>query len=449
MPFDQQFIWGASTSSYQIEGAADADGKGRSIWDVFCEKPGAIKEGQTGAVACDHYNRFEEDVALMQQIGLQGYRFSLAWPRIIPNGHDGVLNEKGLDFYDRLIDTLLAAKIEPFITLYHWDMPQEVFARGGWLNPDCAVWFEHYAQAVADRFADRVKNWITFNEPQCAISLGHEVGKHAPGIRLSFAQVLQAGHHLLLAHGRAAAALRAVRPDARIGFAPVGTLCYPPDESAENIAAARKATFDDVNRGCWAPAWFSDPVFFGRYPEEHLEKFGRDAPVFTDEEMKLICQPLDLCAVNFYEGHPVAADGNGWKALSHPPGYARSAFGWPITPSAIYWLCTFYYERYQKPIVITENGISCTDWVDDQGRVDDPNRINYLQRHLRQLRRAADDGIPVRGYYHWSLMDNFEWAEGYQQRFGLIHVDYQTQKRTLKQSAHWYRDVIKTNGERL
>lgn len=447
MPFKDDFVWGAATASYQIEG--DAAGRGRSIWDMHCEREGAIKDGSSGAVACDHVNRVAEDVGLMKQIGLKGYRFSIAWPRVIPNGHDGTVSEKGLDFYDRLVDALLAAGVEPCTTLYHWDLPEEIYKRDGWLNPQTPLWFEKYAQTVAERLGDRVKKWLTLNEPQCAVSLGHEIGRHAPGLKLPFMQVLQIGHHMLLAHGRAAAALRAAVPDARIGFAPVGTVCYPADETPKNIEAARKATFDDVNRGCWAPAWFSDPVFFGRYPEAHLEQFGADAPAFTDEEMKLIHQPLDFCGINFYEGQPVAADGDGWKTLQHPPGHPRSAFGWPITPTAFYWVCKFYHERYQRPVVITENGIACTDWIDCDDEVKDPNRVDYLRLHLRQLRRAADDGVPVDGYYHWSLMDNFEWAEGHTKRFGLIHVDYSTQKRTLKQSAIRYKQMIKTNGDNL
>ncbi len=447
MPFKKDFIWGAASSSYQIEGGAYDDGKKASIWDVFSAQPGRIKDGSSGETACDHYHRYAEDVALMRQIGLKAYRFSLSWPRIIPNGHDSVVNEKGLAFYDRLIDSLLENGIEPYVTLYHWDMPHEAHLRGGWLNPEFPRWFERYAETVAARFGDRVKNWITINEPQCSISLGLEVGNHAPGLKLPMSEVLLAGHHLLLAHGRAVRALRAyakLKPS--ISFAPVGTVCYPVEETAENIQAARMATFDDWNRGTWAPAWFSDPIFFGRYPEGALKRFGKDAPAFTDEEMRLISQPLDVCSINFYQGYPVSASAAGWKAEPHPAGYARTAFGWPVTPTAFYWLVKFYHERYQKPVLITENGLSNTDWIDCDGQVKDTTRIDYLRRHLKQLERAADDGIPVNGYFHWSLTDNFEWAEGYLQRFGLIHIDYRTQKRTLKQSAHWYKEVIASNG---
>ena len=452
MSFKKDFVWGAATASYQIEGASTEDGKGLSIWDTFCQRPGAIKNGDTGALACDHYHRFEEDVELMRQIGLKGYRFSLSWPRIIPNGHDGVVNEKGLEFYDRLIDCLLKNGIEPYITLFHWDMPQEAFARGGWLNPDSARWFEKYAAVVAARFGDRVRNWITINEPQCPIHLGHETGTHAPGLQLPMAQVLQAGHHMLLAHGRAVIALREHAPlKPRVGFAPVGSVAYPINETPENINAARTATFGDWAMNSWAPAWFSDPVYLGHYPENGLQHFGKDAPVYTEEEMHIISQPLDMCAINFYQGSPVAAtdSADGWAPVKFPVGHPRTRFDWPITPKAFYYLAKFYHERYQLPIVITENGCSNTDWVDHDGEVKDFARVDFLHNYLGELKRAASEGIPIDGYFQWSLLDNFEWAEGYDQRFGLIHVDYQTLKRTLKQSAHWYKSTIATNGAEL
>jgi beta-glucosidase len=261
---------------------------------------------------------------------------------------------------------------------------------------------------------------------------------------------LQSGHNLLLAHGRAVATLRSnsVLPTS-IGIAPVGAVCYPATETPENNAAARIATFDDWDLGCWAPAWFSDPVFFGHYPAGALEKFGHAAPVFTDAEMKIIQQPIDVCALNFYNGRPVVATKTGWESVPHPLGHPRTAFDWPVTPAAFYWLIKFYYERYQKPIVITENGLSSIDWIDCDGEIKDTSRIDYLRRHLQQLHRAVDEKLPVNGYYHWSLLDNFEWAEGYRHRFGLIYVDYKTQRRTLKQSAHWYRKVIASNGDEL
>jgi beta-glucosidase len=410
MPFKKDFIWGAATASYQIEGAADVDGKGRSIWDVLCERPAAIRDGENGVEACDHYHRYAGDVDIMRQIGLKAYRFSLSWPRIIPNAHDGAVNEKGLAFYDRLIDLLLAKGIEPYVTLYHWDMPQEAQLRGGWLNPEFPRWFERYTEVVADRFSDRVRNWITFNEPQCAISLGLELGNHAPGLKLSMSEILLAGHHMLLAHGRAVATLRTrAKTVPSISFAPVGGVCYPVEETAENIEAARAATFEDWTRGCWAPAWFCDPVFFGHYPEGALKRFGKDAPAFTDEEMRIIKQPLDVCSVNFYQGYPArkADTPPGWELTKHPAGYARTAFGWPVTPDAAYWLTRFYYERYQKPVLITENGMSSLDWVDCDGEVKDYARIDFTRRYLRSLRRAADEGIPLEGYFHWSLLDNF------------------------------------------
>jgi beta-glucosidase len=452
MPFKKDFVWGAATAAYQIEGASLEDGRKESIWDVFCKQPTAVRDGSSGAVACDHYHRYPEDVDIMKQIGLKAYRFSIAWPRIVPNGHDGVINEKGLAFYDRLIDLLLAKGIEPYVTLYHWDMPLGLQLRGGWLNPEFPRWFERYTEAVVDRFSDRVSNWITFNEPQCAISLGLELGTHAPGLKLPRVDVLLASHHMLLAHGRATATLRArAKITPSISFAPVGGIYYPAEETVENIQAARTATFEGWERGCWAPTWFCDPIFFGHYPEEALKLFGKDAPVFTDEEMRMIAQPPDVCSLNFYKGFPVRAakTASGWEPVKHPEGHPCTAFGWPVTPEASYWLSRFYYERYQKPILITENGMSSIDWVDCDGEVKDYARIDFLRRYLKSLRRAADEGIPINGYFQWTLLDNFEWAEGYTQRFGMVHVDNQTQKRTLKQSAYWYRDIIASNGETL
>jgi len=349
-----------------------------------------------------------------------------------------------------IVDLLLENGIEPYVTLYHWDMPQEVFIRGGWLNPESARWFEDYARIAAKRFGDRVRNWITINEPQCAIILGLEDGTHAPGLQLPRAQVLQAGHHLLLAHGLAVGALRehaALKPS--IGIAPVGTVYYPVDETPENIAAARAATFGNwEDKESWIASWFSDPVYLGHYPESAREWLGNDFPVVSEEEMRIISQPLDMCAINFYQGYPIQAANtpSGWETLKHPDGHPHTSFGWPVTPSAFYWLVKFYHERYQLPILITENGLSNTDWADCDGVVMDAPRIDFLRRYLGQLKRAANDGIPINGYFHWSLMDNFVWAEGYHPRFGLTHVDYQTQKRTLKQSAHFYKEIIDSNG---
>lgn len=450
--FPQGFTWGAAAASYQIEGARDEDGKGRSVWDMFCERPGAVFEGHTGEVACDHYHRYPEDVRLMKELGLQAYRLSLSWPRILPEGV-GSLNEKGLAFYDRLIDELLGAGVEPWITLFHWDYPLALFHRGGWLNRDSASWFADYAALVAERFSDRVTNYFTQNEPQCYLGIGHQRGIHAPGLDLPLSELLLAGHHSFLGHGLAVQAMRArAKRPLRLGYAPVGMPKLPATDSPEDVELARHATFTIYEKNAWNNAWWMDPVYLGAYPAQGLELFGKDAPKFTDEDMKTIAQPLDFFGVNIYQGSTVRRSEKepfGFEIVGKSPGTPLTAFNWPVTPDALYYGPKFYHERYKLPIVIAENGLSCRDWVSLDGGVHDPSRIDFVQRYLRSLRRASGDGVPMLGYFHWSILDNFEWAEGYKERFGLIHVDYQTQKRTPKDSFYWYRSVIQSNGDSL
>ena len=460
--FPPDFLWGAATASYQIEGAAHADGKGLSIWDTYSHKPGAVWRGHSGDVACDHYHRFGADVEAMRSMGLKAYRFSTAWSRILPNG-TGAVNQQGLDFYDRLVDALLAAKIDPFCTLYHWDLPEALQARGGWQARESADWFAEYAEVVAKKLGDRVKNWMTLNEPQIFITLGLQAGKHAPGFTLPIKDVLQAGHHALLAHGRAVKVLREHCPNANIGFAPQTPISFPATESDADINAARAFNFSIagyghvVNQLLHLPvqnplnnAWWLDAVFLGRYPEEGLAVYGENAPEVMPGDMELISQPVDFCGVNIYFGFKIAADNNGAPTvIPSSPAAPLTAYDWPVTPEALYWGPKFFYERYKKPIYITENGLSLRDWVALDGKVHDPQRIDFATRYLRALGRASAEGIPVKGYFHWSLMDNFEWGDGYKQRFGLIYVDYDTQKRTLKDSAYWYSAVIKSNGANL
>ena len=451
MSFSEGFVWGAAAASYQIEGATAEDGKGLSVWDMMCRKEGAIFEGQRGDVACDHYHRYREDVAIMREIGLGGYRMSLSWPRIIPAGI-GSINEKGIEFYDKLIDELLANGVKPFVTLFHWDFPYELYCRGGWLNPQSSDWFAEYAGVVADRLSDRVENWMTLNEPQCFIGSGHLSGNHAPGDRLGFAQVLQAGHNAMLAHGKAVGVLRAqCKKKPNIGFAPVGVVRVPDrEDSASDIEAARQGMFSIEEKGCWNNTWWTDPVFLGQYPQDGLKLFGSSVPEFTDSEMKIISEPVDFFGSNIYNGRETRMSAAG-KPEDAPraPGYRRTAFNWAVTPQSLYWGPKFFYERYKKPIMITENGLANTDWVSLDGKVHDPQRIDFLNRYLLQLRRAVDDGTDIRGYFQWSLTDNFEWAEGCRIRCGLAFVDYETQKRVLKDSAYWYRNVIRTNGKSL
>ena len=450
MSFGENFVWGAASASYQVEGAAFEDGKGLSVWDMMCRKEGAIYQGQDGFVACNHYHQYKEDVALMKELGLKGYRMSLSWPRILPNG-TGKVNEKGLGFYDKLIDELLENGITPFVTLFHWDYPYELFKKGGWLNPESSEWFREYAEVVVDRLSDRVADWMTLNEPQCFIA-GHHAGIHAPGLKLGFKEVLLAGHNALLSHGKAVRVLRQkakLKPN--IGYAPVGVVKVPdnPDSKAD-IAAARKAMFSIDTKGSWNNTWWWDPVFFGSYPEDGLRLFGDDAPDYSQEDMDIISEPVDFAGANIYNGRETYADENGNpQEAKRVDGFPFTAFNWPVVPQSLYWGTKFLYERYGKPIVITENGMANVDWVSLDGKVHDPQRIDFLNRYLLCLSKAIDEGVDVRGYFQWSLTDNFEWAEGYSKRLGLIFVDYPTQKRIIKDSGYWYKDVIANNGNNL
>lgn len=450
MPFRSDFVWGAGTSAYQVEGAAREQGRGDSVWDEFCRTPGKVHQGHTGDVACDHVHRYEEDVALMRRIGLRAYRFSVSWPRVMPEG-TGRVNEAGLGFYDRLVDALLAAGIDPWVTLFHWDYPLTLLHRGGWLNRDSAAWMADYAAVVVDRLSDRVTKWITINEPQIFIGIGHRDGANAPGLRLPPRDWLLAGHHALLAHGRAAQVIRArAKKLPTVGWAPIGRVRIPATPAPADVEAARLATGSVLAPDQWNNTWFGDPVVLGRYPEDGLRLFGADAPTPAPGDLETIRQPLDFYGINVYDAEVYRAGAGGRPELvPHPPGHPRTAFNWPIVPDALYWGARFLHERYKLPIVVTENGLSNTDWVDLDGKVRDPQRIDYTRRYLLGLRRAASEGVDVRGYFHWSLLDNFEWAEGYNQRFGLVHVDFATQARTLKESAGWYRGVIESNGAAL
>ena len=453
MPFPKTFTWGAAAAAYQIEGAWDADGRAPSVWDVFSHQPGKTFESHNGDVACDHYHRWREDVAAMREIGLQGYRLSLAWPRIQPLG-TGRINAKGLAFYDRLIDALLAARVTPWVTLFHWDLPQALQQRGGFLNRDIVEWFGDYAAIVADRLGDRVKHWMTINEPPVVIGLGYHEGMFAPGLKLPFSECLLASHHLLMAHGRAVQALRAgCAGKVKISIAQTSRERIPATETERDIAAARRDYFGCTNRVMWNLSWWMDAIAFGRYPEEAVKAFGADMPEASSADMKLISQKVDFLAYNCYTGWPVRADANG-NAERAPNGWgignARATLAWlDIAPQAAYWAARFQTERYKLPLVFSENGYCNTDFVHLDGKVHDPQRIDFLARYLGAIRRAVEEGVPVEGYFYWSILDNFEWIEGYKDRFGLVHVDYQTQKRTLKDSAYWYREVIGTNGANL
>jgi beta-glucosidase len=447
-PFPATFVWGAATAAYQVEGAVREDGRGESVWDMFCRKPGAVWNAQTGAVACDQYHRYPEDVALMKRIGLTAYRMSISWSRVMPDG-TGATNPKGLEFYDRLVDELLKAGITPWVTLFHWDLPLALYRRGGWLNRDIADWFGEYAALLAGRLSDRVTHWMTLNEPQVFVGLGHQEGTHAPGDKLAFSEVLLAGHNTLRAHGKSVLALRArAKGECRIGYAPVGMPAIPATE--DDVAAAREAMFTVRVKDCWNNTWWMDPVFLGHYPQDGLELFGRDVPEIRAGDLETIRQPLDFFGANIYHGAQVRRGANGsYEKVPLPEGFPITGFDWPVTPEALRWGPRLFFERYGKPIVITENGLSCRDWISRDGRVHDPQRIDFTARYLTELARAIEDKVPVLGYFHWSILDNFEWAEGFKQRFGLVHVDYTTQKRTLKDSALWYSEVIASRGRTL
>jgi beta-glucosidase len=442
--------WGAATSAYQIEGGHAVDGKGPSIWDQYCEGEGNIENGDRGEVTCDHYHRWEEDVTLMREIGLERYRLSISWPRVLPEG-TGRVNEEGLGFYDRLIDGLLGAGIEPLVTLFHWDYPQLLEDRGGWSNQDSVNWYADYVRTVADRLGDRVTDWITFNEPQVFMHEGHFTGTHAPGSNLSQKELLQACHNVLLGHGHGCRVIREVsKVHPRIGWAPAGRTWLPASDKPEDIEAARSLTLGVHEPGVFSDAWWSDPVVLGKYPDEGLAYYGDAVPEFTVDEMKQICQPLDFYCINLYFGvQRVKAGPDGPEKVPWAPGRTRTLMDWPITPEVLYWSPKWLFERYKLPMVISECGVSCLDYVSPDGRVRDPMRKEFLHNYLSELKRAIDEGVDVRAFFHWSLMDNFEWSQGFRQRFGLIHVDYETGKRTLKESAYWYSDLIASRGAML
>lgn len=443
---ENEFIWGAATASYQIEGAVYEDKKGLSTWDVFCLEKERIFEGHTGELACDHYHRMREDVKLMSELGINAYRFSVSWARILPDGI-GEVNEKGIQFYTDLIEELLKYNITPYMTLFHWDYPYELHRKGGWLNPESSDWFAEYASVIAKYFGNKVKCFFTFNEPQVFIGCGYQAGIHAPGIKYAMRELLLMSHNVMVAHGKAVVQLRKEILGCKVGYAPTcGQAFYPAIDEEKHIEAARKA-YDYINADSFlfTTEYWNEPMLHGKYPEEWTEVFGKDMPIPTDDELKIINQPLDFLGMNIYQGKAVISDGKaGFRESIPEVGHPKTGIGWTITPECIYWAPKFLYEKYHLPMMITENGLSCHDSVSLDGKVHDPNRIDYLQRHLMELKRAIEEGVKVEGYFVWSFMDNFEWANGYNDRFGLVYVDYKTQKRLKKDSFEWYRNTIQT-----
>lgn len=445
MKFPKDFTWGAAASSYQIEGAAYRHGGGKSIWDMMGRHQGKIHHGQTGKFACDHYNRYKQDIGLMSELGVHAYRLSISWPRVLPDG-TGKVNHRGLDFYSDLIDTLLENNITPWVTLFHWDYPYSLYCRGGWLNRESADWFADYTALIVDKLSDRVSHWLTLNEPQCFIGLGHQAGVHAPGLQMGFAEVLLAGHHALLAHGKAVQVIRArARTEPIIGAALVGKASIPESDQPQDIVAARKSMFSIRENSVFNNSWFSDPMILGHYPQDGVIFFNSFMPEINAGDLETIHQPLDFYGANIYWGHYFRASDEGRYEEVTSNELPVTAMDWPITPEALYWGPKFLYERYQLPIVVTENGMANSDTVRN-GKIHDQQRIDFLNKHISEFGRAITDGVPALGYFLWSIMDNFEWAEGYSKRFGIIYVDYQTQKRILKDSAYWYKQVIAANG---
>ncbi len=439
--FPVGFTWGAATAAYQIEGAWDEDGKGESIWDRFSHTPGKIETGENGDIACDHYHRWPEDVALMKEIGLNAYRFSIAWSRVLPNGR-GDVNQPGLDFYNRLVDALLEAKIEPFATLYHWDLPQQLQEAGGWPTRTITDAFCEYADLVSRSMGDRVKHWITINEPHVSALVGYLEGQHAPG-HTDLHEALAASHHLLLAHGQVIPIIRNNSHDAQVGIA----LDFRPQTPASISAADRAAAWYEggvINR------WFLDPISGRGYPEDLQRTYGDEMMFIQTRDMEMIASPIDFLGLNYYfrniaRSNLINETENAPRTVV--PNNEFTEMGWEVYPEGMIEMLRQIHFGYGFPAYyITENGAAVLDRVDPDGQVDDPLRVSYIRLHLKKVWEAIRIGIPVRGYFVWSLLDNFEWAYGTSKRFGLVHVNFQTQQRTLKTSAKWYRQVIRENA---
>ena len=442
--FPESFIWGTAYASYQVEGAWNEDGKGLNIWDDFCHAGGHVLNNDTGDVACDSYHRYLEDVELIKELGVKVHRFSLSWSRIIPDGKRAV-NEKGLAFYDRFVDALLEAGVEPWITLYHWDLPSALQVEGGWVNRSTVDAFVRYAEIVGRHFDGRVRCYMPINEPQCITTLGYGNGEHAPGLKLSREEVAQVMHHLTVAYSGAVRALRAASSiPLTIGTVTCGRLCYPNVETEKAEQAAYEASFR-LSDGCLHDWCFTHNVFLDRlfFPKqwkdapEFLRRYWESVPETDWDDM----EKPDFIGLNVYNG--TMTDANGAMAPL-PTGYPHTAIGWPVSPEVMYYGPRHLYKRYGLPVIITENGLSCNDWIYLDGQVHDADRIDFLTRYLQQLHRCLESGVPIRGYLHWSLMDNFEWAMGYKDRFGLVYVDYPSGRRIPKDSAKWYAGVIRT-----
>lgn len=440
--FPEQFLWGAATAAYQVEGAYNEDGKGENIWDRFSHIPGKTWNGDTGDVACDHYHRYEEDIKLLKELGIDTYRFSISWARIFPEGK-GKPNEKGMEFYKKLVSKLTENGIKPAVTLYHWDLPQKLQDVGGWANRETVDCFEQYARYVFEELGEAVPVWITHNEPWVVSFVGNWEGRHAPGIT-DFSTALLVSHHLLLSHGKTVKAYREMGFKGEIGITLNMNPVYPASSRTEDIEAAK--LFNEYHN-----KWFADPILKGKYPEDLLKVYEGKVtiPDTTQEDLDIIHQPIDFLGINNYFSSVVKFDSSKWpiQASSVDTGKDKTEMGWEINPEGIHDLLVYLHKEYNGiKILITENGAAFNDMVNREGKVEDDDRLDYLYRHLQQVHRAISEGVNVAGYYVWSLMDNFEWARGYSKRFGIIYVDYKTQKRIWKKSALWYKEVVKNNG---
>jgi len=450
--FPPDFLWGAGTSAYQIEGATHEDGRGLSVWDRFVAIPGTTYRGETGEIAADHYHRMEEDVAIMAELNLSAYRFSLSWPRIVPQG-TGAVNERGLDFYDRLVDALLAHGISPVATLYHWDLPVALQDKGGWLNRDTAYAFADYAEIVARRLGDRVDWWLTQNEPWCSAYLGYADGIHAPGVRdKSLAVVV--GHHVLLGHGLSVPRLRKhISPQAQVGIAIDFYPVYAADDRPETLLAIKRA---DTFRN----RWFLDPIFRGQYPEDLFTDLKVEPPPILEDDFSIISVPIDFLGVNYYSRMIVRDRENGktapgqtghdesYEAVERIPGASYTEMGWEVFPEGLANILTRINREYApKAMVVTESGAAFNDHWDGNGTVHDVQRIDFLRAHIQTVAQVIRQGVPIKGYFVWSFLDNFEWAEGYRKRFGLVYVDYPTQRRIIKDSGRWYASFVASQSE--
>ncbi len=441
--FPDGFLWGSATASYQVEGAVHEDGRGPSVWDTFSHTPGKTHNGDTGDVADDFYHRYNEDIVLMKTLGLKAFRFSVAWSRIFPTG-TGTPNPKGLDFYNRMIDALLAAGIQPFCTLYHWDLPQALQEKGGWENRDTAKAFADYAGYTAGKLSDRVEHFMTMNEIRTFVELGYAQGTHAPGLKLDAARVAQLTHYAVLAHGMAVQAIRAkAKPGTKVGLADNATATTPVIETPDHIEAATRAMREEN-------AMFLTVIQEGRYTEAYLKRLGAAAPKFTPDELKTIASPMDFTGLNVYQPTYVRADSSpiGYAVVKPPASYPHMFSPWLyVGPEALYWSPKLTAKLWNiKEIYITENGASSADILTPAGTVLDTDRVMYLRNYLTQLHRAVSEGVPVRGYFLWSLLDNYEWADGYEKRFGITYVDFTTEKRTPKLSSAFYKTVISRNA---